>query len=290
LLAQTPNAKNKPTNGQNSFLPEAPAPNLSRAAVAYLAALKIRDPDGDAERARLIWMHALAIGYSPAYLSENADGIRRDWPRIPLPADRKVLEASAALGEQLAALLDSETDVPGVTSGKIGPALKTISLMSKVGGGAIDPAGRDLAVTAGWGHAGKAGATMPGKGNLEDRAYDKEEAKGIDAEAAAWGISAKDVRRLLGERTCDVYLNNSAYWCNIPVNVWEYYIGGYQVIKKWLSYRELPLLGRPLKPEEAREVTNIARRLTAIILMQRALDANYRSVTAATYAWPTKEQ
>ena len=34
-------------------------------------------------------MHALAIGYSPAYLSENADGIRRDWPRIPLPADER---------------------------------------------------------------------------------------------------------------------------------------------------------------------------------------------------------
>ena len=53
-------------------------------------------------------MHALAIGYSPAYLTENADGIRRDWPRIPLPASRKAMEASAALGEQVAALLDTE--------------------------------------------------------------------------------------------------------------------------------------------------------------------------------------
>ena len=29
----------------------------------------------------------------------------------------------------------------------------------------------------------------------------------------------------------------------MPANVWEYYIGGYQVIKKWLSYREQELLG-----------------------------------------------
>ena len=79
------------------------------------------DPDADAKTAGLIWMHALAIGYSPAYLTENADGIRRDWPRIPLPADRKALEASAALGEQIAALLDTEADVPGVTCGKIAP-------------------------------------------------------------------------------------------------------------------------------------------------------------------------
>ena len=63
-------------------------------------------------------MHALAIGYSPAYLAENADGIRRDWPRIPLPDSRKALEASAALGRQVAALLDTEADVPGVTAGR----------------------------------------------------------------------------------------------------------------------------------------------------------------------------
>jgi len=43
------------------------------------------DPDADPETAELIWYHALAIGYAPAYLAENADGIRQDWPRIPLP-------------------------------------------------------------------------------------------------------------------------------------------------------------------------------------------------------------
>ena len=30
-------------------------------------------------------MHTLAVSYAPDYLSENADGIRQDWPRIPLP-------------------------------------------------------------------------------------------------------------------------------------------------------------------------------------------------------------
>ena len=98
-----------------------PRANLSKPARAYLAELGIKDPDADAKTAGLLWMHALAIGYSPAYLTENADGIRRDWPRIPLPTDRKALEASAALGEQVAALLDTEADVAGVTSGKIAP-------------------------------------------------------------------------------------------------------------------------------------------------------------------------
>jgi hypothetical protein len=98
-------------------------------------------------------------------------------------------------------------------------------------------------------------------------------------------MSANDARLLLGERTCDVYLNEAAYWRNIPLNVWEYYIGGYQAIKKWLSYREHGILGRALKPDEAREVMNMARRIAAIILLQPKLDENYRQVQAHTYDW-----
>jgi hypothetical protein len=98
-------------------------------------------------------------------------------------------------------------------------------------------------------------------------------------------MSAKDARRLLGDKTCDVYLNGTAYWRNIPAAVWDYHIGGYQVIKKWLSYREEGVLGRALKPEEAREVMNTARRIAAIILLQPALDDNYQKVKAATHAW-----
>jgi len=262
--------------------------NLSNPARAYLAELGITEPDADAKTAGLIWMHALAIGYSPAYLSENADGIRRDWPRIPLPDCRQVLEASAALGEQVAALLDTEADVPGVTSGKIAPLLKTIGLITRVGGGAIDPSGDDLKITAGWGHRGKGGVVMPAKGKLVERRYSEAEAKGIEAEAAARGLSARALRRLLGERSVDVYLNGAAYWCNIPENVWKFYIGGYQVIKKWLSYREYEILGRPLRPEEAREVMNMARRIAAIILLQPRLDENYRKVKAAAFEWPAK--
>jgi hypothetical protein len=41
--------------------------NLSQNARLYLAALDIHDAD-NMEIASLLWMHALAIGYSPAYL------------------------------------------------------------------------------------------------------------------------------------------------------------------------------------------------------------------------------
>ena len=52
----------------------------------------------------------------------------------------------------------------------------------------------------------------------------------------------------------------------MPTSVWCYTIGGYQVIKKWLSYRERALLGRDLKPEETHYVTEMVRRIAALVL------------------------
>jgi hypothetical protein len=46
-------------------------------------------------------------------------------------------------------------------------------------------------------------------------------------------------------------------------------------MKKWLSYREYDLLGRLLTPDEAREITHMARRLAALLLLAPALDTNY---------------
>ena len=62
-------------------------------------------------------------------------------------------------------------------------------------------------------------------------------------------------------------------------------LGGYQVIKKWLSYREKPLLGRGLKLEEVAEVQNMARRIAALLLLRSALDANYQAVKLASHPW-----
>jgi hypothetical protein len=70
--------------------------------------------------------------------------------------------------------------------------------------------------------------------------------------------------------------------------VWAWTLGGYQVMKKLLSYREKALLGRGLRLEEVKEVTDMARRIAALLLLRPALDANYRAVKAATYHWPAK--
>ena len=83
----------------------------------------------------------------------------------------------------------------------------------------------------------------------------------------------------VGSTNCiDVYLNEDVCWKNIPQATWEMTIGGYQVLKKWLSYREKALLGRSLTLIEARTFTETARRLTALTALYPSLDENYRGV------------
>ena len=131
----------------------------------------------------------------------------------------------------------------------------------------------NLSLTAGWGHTGKGGATMPGQGKRDLRDYTADE------------MPASEAGPLLGASTADIYLNAAACWRNVPVNVWDYTIGGYQVLKKWLSYREHALLGRALTADEAREFTHNARRIAALLLLQPDLDRNYQAVTAASTNW-----
>jgi hypothetical protein len=185
------------------------------------------------------------------------------------------MQASAALGRQVAALLDPESAVPGVTTGTLQDELRLLGRIQRVGGGELAE-GPDLAVTVGWGHGGQGGVTMPGKGKAIARDYTAAERAALGPQAIA----------LLGEGTLDIYLNGVAYWSNVPARVWDYTIGGYQVIKKWLSYREAALLGRALTKIEAREVMGMVRRLAALLLLTPALDANYEAVRAAPAAWP----
>jgi hypothetical protein len=49
------------------------------------------------------------------------------------------------------------------------------------------PDADDLAVTAGWGHGGKGGITMPGKGRIVERDYSPDELEALRAGAEALG-------------------------------------------------------------------------------------------------------
>ncbi|MFN5970863.1 MAG: type ISP restriction/modification enzyme, partial [Microcystis sp.] len=155
--------------------------NLSEKSRQYLNQLGINNLDENIENASLIWLHALAIGYSPLYLRENADGIRQDFPRIPLPNSQELLIKSAQLGQAIASLLDTENPVIGVTK-KPTPALQKIALISCTDGGNLNPDKGDLIINVGWGHGGKNGVTMPGKGKAIARQYTTAEMSVISPE------------------------------------------------------------------------------------------------------------
>src|SRR5208337_2672331 len=253
--------------------------NLSLDAVNYLKHV------GCSSSNDFLFKHTISILHSPGYGRDHLDSLRQDWPRIPLPASETLLAHSAELGSRIAKLFDTEAPVRGVTSNPIRVEMKTLGTISRVVGGSLSA--DDLAVTVGWGHPGKGGITMPGKGRIVEREYAPDEIQAMRQGAEALGLTVDDAMRLLGTTTRDIYLNDTAYWRNVPARVWEYTIGGYQVIKKWLSYRERDLLGRALTPAEAREVRDMARRIAALNLLQPQLDANYAAAKAKPYDWQT---
>jgi hypothetical protein len=252
-----------------------PYSNLSPLAKAYLQRLGAKDPDKNPEVGDALWMHILSVGFSPKYRQENDLGGRVDWPRFPLPDTMEKLLSSARLGTRLAALLDLEAPVPHEV---FDASASMIGLISKVGGGSIDPSTDDLRVEAGWGSLGQDGVVQPGKGTIMIRAPTPEEATSILNGKTRLKLTPKEVAQRLGDSTADVYLNDVAFWKNIPTVVWEFRIGGYQVLKKWLSYREHRVLGRALTSAEIREFTDIARRLTGVVLLGSELDLNYTEV------------
>ena len=227
-------------------------PNLSGAAQRYLNRL--------GEGVEDLFCHVIAVLHDLAYNELNADALRAEGARIPLPGwpdggakgAAAALVESAARGRELAALLDPDTPVPGVTQAPLRPEIAAIAVPAMTDG--RNMSGEDFAVTAGWGHFGAGDAVMPGQGRVVERAF-------TPAERAAMG----DVMPSLGETTFDVYLNARAFWRNVPAAVWDYRLGGYQVLKKWLSYRERAILDRPLKPGEVQHVSDTARRIAAIL-------------------------
>ena len=169
--------------------------------------------------------------------------------------------------------------MPGVTVPPLRPELAAIAVPATTDGRNMTD--EDFAVTAGWGRFGVGQAVMPGTGRAIARAYTPDErtamgeplpsprhsrAGGNPRPPAVRG-DHRGAGRHLGTTTFDIHLNDRAYWRNVPAAVWDYKLGGYQVLKKWLSYRERPVLDRPLLPSEVQHFAETARRIAAILMV-----------------------
>lgn len=231
-------------------------PNVSAIAEEYLKRLGMHVED--------LFHHLLAVLHDPAYREANADAIRMGWPRIPIPdwPDGKAdgaadaLRRSAEKGRKIASLLDPSKRVAGVIETPLQSGIFNIAVPSTIY--SRNMTGDDYLLAAGWGRGryGSDRPVMPGKGRIEQRKYTRRERQDLGPSIS-----------VLGGETNDVYLNDTAYWRNVPAAVWNYKLGGYQVLKKWLSYREHKVLGRALKPDEVGYFAEAARRIAGILML-----------------------
>ena len=229
-------------------------PNHSGSAQRYLGHLGAGVED--------LFYYVVAVLHDLAYNELNAGALRAEGPRIPLPGwmdgqtngAAEAFAESVARGRELAALLDPDTPIPGVTQAPLRPEIAAIAVPAMTDG--RNMSGENFAVTAGWGHFGTADAVMPGLGRVMERAF-------TPAERSALGAALPT----LGETTFDVYLNDRAFWRNVPAAVWHYRLGGYQVLKKWLSYRERTILDRRLYPGEVQHLSRAARLIASVLLL-----------------------
>ena len=154
-------------------------PNLSGVAQSYLERLVASVED--------LFHHVLAVLHDSTYNQVNADALRAEGPRIPLPGwpdgedegAAEMLAQSAARGRELAQLLDPDTPIPGVTEGALRPEIAAVAVPATTDG--RNMGGEDFAVTSGWGHYGKGDVVMPGQGRVVERSYTPEERETLGA-------------------------------------------------------------------------------------------------------------
>ena len=175
-------------------------------------------------------LHALAIAWSPMYLRDNKMNLEVGWPRVPMPTDRLLALESAALGKEVADLLDTENGVVGVTEGSIAKHLRMIG----------DIKGDDFRLIS-----GKPKATRE---NSDPEEWSDSERRELEAGFRLIGIEAQRGFELLGP-PMDISLNDSTYWSGVPKMVWDCLIGGHQPVKSWISTRRNILKTHPARTE-----------------------------------------
>lgn len=156
-------------------------------------------------------------------------------------------------------LLDANRDANDVIKTVIGQE-RTAALgpLRRIDDGHLGPA--DLKITVSyWGGS---------RGRWEPRSYTLAEAP-LD---------------LWGERTGDLYINDTAFFANVPEAVWTYQLGGYPVLKKWLGYRQADRRdGRALTDDERRFFRQVIQRIAALLALGSNLDPLYQEAAANAF-------
>jgi hypothetical protein len=87
-----------------------------------------------------------------------------------------------------------------------------------------------------------------------------------------------------GERTGDLFVNDFAFFANVPEQVWDYQLGGYPVLKKWLGYRQADRRdGKPLTDDERKWIRQVIQRVAALLALGPSLNELYQDATTNAF-------
>lgn len=206
---------------------------------------------------------ACAILHAPSYQAEHKSALSADWAHLPVPKDGLLLDRLAAAGEQVTFLLDAGGAANEVIRSVLGDdRVRALGALKRTDGKQVRPEDLKIDVTY-WGG---------GKGRWKPRLFLSEELPAPEFETA-WG-----------ERTGDLYLNDTAYFANVPELVWAYQLGGYPILKKWLGYRQADRRdGKPLTDDERRWFREVIQRIPALLALRPRLDGLYQEAVANAF-------
>lgn len=207
---------------------------------------------------------ALAVLHAPSYQAEHKSALSADWAHLPIPKDIALFERLVSAGEKITRLLDTGRDANELIKTIIGTErARTLGPLKRAGGKQVRSEDLKVTVTY-WGG---------GKGRWIPRPFGAEEMP-PDEFKGAWG-----------EQTGDLYLNDLAYFGNVPERVWSYQLGGYPVLKKWLGYRQADRRdGNPLADDERRWFRQIIQRIASLLALGPSLDGLYQEAAEDAFS------
>jgi hypothetical protein len=209
-----------------------------------------------------------AVLHAPAYQAEHKSALSADWAHLPIPKDRDLFARLIIAGEQVTRLLDADRDARDVIEVVLGQQrAAALGALKRADGGNLRLT--DLKITISyWGGA---------RGRWRPRPFTADEMP-----AETWG------EEVWGARTGDLYINDDAFFSNVPEAVWGYQLGGYPVLKKWLGYRQMDRRdNEALTDSERKWFRQIVQRIAALLALGLELNLLYQA--AATDAFTAAE-
>jgi hypothetical protein len=193
----------------------------------------------------LLFRCALCALHSPAFEDEHREELANDWARIPIPREGALLKTLASLGHQVAILIDPLADADALLDDILGRERRAALARPS----ATSNASLDLHVRVSYFGAAR--------GKWRERDYQPAELP-----LECWGT-----------RTGDLLLNDSTFLANVPEAAWQYELGGYGVVKKWLGYRQASRCdGRALTLDDMETLRSIVQRIAALLAIRPRLD------------------